>query len=81
MSELTGRHYGGPESKESGEKKAERILTEEAGRRRLGPDDLPGRREGDPEKFGITRALSHFEKEKEKEKGFDHRAFCKTKGK
>jgi len=51
MSVLTGRHYGGPEWKESGEKRAERMVAEELGRRGLGQDDLRRRRKGDPEKL------------------------------
>jgi REP element-mobilizing transposase RayT len=57
MSVLSGRHYGGPEWKESGEKKAERIVAEELGRRGLGQDDLPRRRKGEPEKLELARRL------------------------
>ena len=57
MSVLTGCHYGGPEWKESGEKKAERLLAQELGRRGLGQEDLPRRRKGDREKLEMAKRL------------------------
>jgi REP element-mobilizing transposase RayT len=57
LSLLSGPHYGGPEWKESAEKKAERILAEELGRRGLGRGDLSRRRKGDPEKVEIAKRL------------------------
>jgi hypothetical protein len=46
-----------PAGKESGRRKAERILAEELGRRGLGQDDLPRRRKAKPEELESAQRL------------------------
>ena len=57
MTTAGDHNYGGPEWRETGEKTAQRILSEELELRRLTAGDLDQLRKGHPEKIQIARRL------------------------
>ncbi len=57
MTTAQGSKFAGPEWKETGEKKAERILSQEMQRRGWTTAELEQRRKADPEKLQIARRL------------------------
>jgi hypothetical protein len=57
MSALPDHAYGGPEWRETAEKKAQRILAEELEQRGWSVDELAHRRKGDAEKVKIAKRL------------------------
>src|SRR5437870_13918117 len=57
MTTLEGSRYGGPEWRETMEKKAQRILLEEMNRRGWDQAQLDRRRKADPQKLEIARKL------------------------